>query len=54
MNRLKPPLQASAVRRQLWRKRLVWLVLLWSASVAALGVVAWIVRLLMQAAGLSA
>jgi hypothetical protein len=36
-----------------WWKRLGWLVLIWAASVAALGVVAMLIRLLMRAAGLS-
>ena len=34
-------------------KRLGWLVLIWAGSVAALGVAAWLMRLLMSAAGLS-
>ncbi|KRV80539.1 cyanide insensitive terminal oxidase, subunit III [Pseudomonas citronellolis] len=33
-------------------KRLGWLVLIWAGSVAALGVAAWLMRLLMNAAGL--
>ena len=36
-----------------WWKKLGWLILIWSASVAALGVVAYLLRLLMNAAGLS-
>ena len=35
-----------------WIARIGWLVLIWAASVAALGVVAWLLRLLMQAAGM--
>ncbi|MNE04942.1 hypothetical protein D3C76_980220 [compost metagenome] len=35
------------------RKRLGWLVLIWTASVLALGVAAWLLRLMMSAAGLS-
>ena len=35
------------------RRRLGWLVLIWAASVLALGVAAWLMRLLMSAAGLS-
>jgi hypothetical protein len=35
----------------MWRK-LGWMVLLWSASVAALGVVALLIRVLMHAAGM--
>ncbi|WP_071604021.1 DUF2474 domain-containing protein [Dickeya sp. NCPPB 3274] len=37
--------------RPLWR-RLVWMAVLWSASVLTLGVVATLFRLLMTAAGL--
>ena len=37
-----------------WWKKLGWLVLIWSASVAALGLVAYAMRLLMRAAGLAA
>lgn len=38
--------------RPLWQ-RLTWLVVIWSASVLALGVVAWLIRRFMQAAGLA-
>lgn len=37
-----------------WPKRVGWLVLIWAASVAALGVVAWLFRFLMGLAGLTA
>ncbi len=37
-----------------WWKRLGWLVLIWAASVAALGVVAYGIRLIMNAVGLTA
>lgn len=36
----------------IWR-RLGWLVVLWAAGVAALGVVAWLLRQLMRAVGLA-
>jgi hypothetical protein len=36
----------------LWVRRLGWLVALWLAGVAALGIVAWLIRLLMHAAGM--
>ena len=36
----------------MWKK-LGWLALIWAASVAALGVVAYALKLLMRAAGLS-
>ncbi|AWM58269.1 DUF2474 domain-containing protein [Pseudomonas songnenensis] len=38
--------------KPLWQ-RMSWLVLIWSGSVLALGVVAWLLRLAMNAAGLS-
>jgi hypothetical protein len=36
----------------LWVRRLGWLVVLWLVGVAALGIVAWLIRLLMHAAGM--
>lgn len=39
---------------KLWLRRIGWLVLIWSASVAALGVAAFGLRLLMSAAGFTA
>lgn len=38
-------------KKPLWQ-RLAWLVGIWSASVLALGAVAWLLRLFMNAAGL--
>ncbi|CAG9181380.1 hypothetical protein LMG23992_04491 [Cupriavidus laharis] len=35
----------------LWLRRVGWLVLIWAASVAALGAAAWLLRLLMAGAG---
>ena len=46
--------RGSCDERPSWLTRLGWLVLIWSASVLALGVVATIFRLLMAAAGLTA
>ncbi len=40
-------------RRQ-WMQRVGWLVLIWSASVAFLAIVALVFRLIMNAAGLTA
>ncbi|MBP0632216.1 MULTISPECIES: DUF2474 domain-containing protein [unclassified Cupriavidus] len=34
-----------------WLRRLGWLVLIWLASVAALGVAAWALRMIMQSVG---
>ncbi|WP_312955050.1 DUF2474 domain-containing protein [Pseudomonas songnenensis] len=42
----------SGEPKPLWQ-RMSWLVLIWSGSVLALGVVAWLLRLAMNAAGLS-
>jgi hypothetical protein len=38
--------------RGMWLRRIGWLVVLWAAGVAALGIVALALRLVMQAAGL--
>ena len=38
--------------KPLWQ-RLAWLVAIWTASVLALGVVAWLLRLFMSAAGMA-
>ena len=50
----KPDLESilEAERRPRWQ-RLLWLIALWSASVATLGLLAWAMRLLMGAAGLT-
>ncbi|EWC42578.1 DUF2474 family protein [Pseudomonas stutzeri] len=40
-------------QKPLWQ-RMSWLVLIWGASVLALGIVAWLLRLAMNAAGLAA
>ena len=37
-----------------WWKKLAWLVLIWTSGVALLGAIAWLLRWLMQAAGLVA
>jgi len=36
----------------LWLRRLGWMLALWAGGVAALGVVAWLLRVLMHAAGM--
>jgi Protein of unknown function (DUF2474) len=38
---------------QTWLRRVGWLVLIWAASVLALGVVAGLIRMLMTLAGLT-
>lgn len=38
--------------RSPWWKRLGWLAVIWSASVTALALAAWLMRLLMRSAGL--
>ncbi len=43
-----------AAPRKPWIRRIGWFVLLWAASVAALGVVALVIRALMSLAGLTA
>jgi hypothetical protein len=44
----------DAAPRKPWLRRIGWLVLIWAASVAALGVVALIFHVLMSLAGLTA
>jgi hypothetical protein len=36
-----------------WWGKLGWLILIWATSVAALAAVAWVIRLLIHAAGLA-
>ena len=43
----------SAATTLPWRSRLLWLALIWAGSVAALGVAAWAMRLVMRAIGMS-
>jgi hypothetical protein len=38
--------------KSLWMRRLGWMVALWALGVAALGAVAWLLRVLMHAAGM--
>lgn len=44
----------ASAPRGTWLRRIGWLALLWAASVLALGVVAWLIRQFMAAAGMSA
>jgi len=39
--------------RNKWLRRAGWLVLIWTASVAAMGLAAFLFRLMMQASGLT-
>ena len=48
----KTPETGAPPVRALWQ-RLTWLVVIWAASVMALGALAWGIRQFMQAAGLS-
>ncbi|MBA1278489.1 MULTISPECIES: DUF2474 domain-containing protein [Pseudomonadaceae] len=43
---------SASEAKPLW-KRMTWLVLIWSTSVLVLGVVAWLLRQFMTAAGLT-
>lgn len=36
-----------------WGKRLLWLVIIWACSIGALGTAAFLMRLIMRAAGMS-
>ena len=37
-----------------WRRRIAWLALIWAASVATLALIAYVLRLVMNAAGMTA
>lgn len=41
------------ITRGVWGKRLAWLALIWSASVIVLGLFAYLLRLLMNAIGMT-
>lgn len=45
---------STAPTQRLWLRRIGWLAIIWSASVAALAVAAGFFRLLMSAAGMTA
>ena len=53
MPALTTPPEAASPPPTPWRSRLLWLALIWAASVAALGVAAYALRLLMRAVGMS-
>ena len=46
-------MESAARAGKPWLRRVGWLVLIWAASVAALGLVALLIRILMAAAGLT-
>lgn len=41
-------------RRASWRRRIAWLIGIWAASIAVLALVAYALRLVMNAAGMTA
>lgn len=43
---------SSENRPRIWLRRVAWLVLIWAVSVAALALVAWLLKGAMRAAGL--
>ncbi|MDK3023776.1 DUF2474 domain-containing protein [Cupriavidus taiwanensis] len=48
---MNAPRTHSGTRTGTWLRRIGWLVLIWAASVAALGVAAWVLRLVMRSVG---
>ncbi|NSX15892.1 DUF2474 domain-containing protein [Cupriavidus taiwanensis] len=48
---MNAPRMQSGTRTGTWLRRIGWLVLIWAASVAALGVAAWVLRLVMRSVG---
>ncbi|WP_198158223.1 DUF2474 domain-containing protein [Achromobacter spanius] len=53
MPALMTPPDAARPAPASWRSRLLWLALIWATSVAALGVAAYALRLLMRVVGMS-
>jgi len=47
-----PPRAPSRPGRGVWRSRIGWLLVIWTASVAALGLAAGLMKLLMRSVGL--
>jgi hypothetical protein len=47
-------MQAATDTRNKWLRRVGWLVLIWTASVVAMGIIAFLFRLAMTASGLTA
>lgn len=45
------PATGTGTGKDSWLRRVGWLVLIWAASVAALGVAAWVLRVIMQGVG---
>lgn len=46
-------MQSATDTRNEWLRRVGWLVLIWTASVAAMGIAAFFFRLVMSASGLT-
>ena len=46
-------MESAARVSKSWLRRVGWMILIWAASVAALGLVALLIRMLMAAAGLT-
>lgn len=40
-------------KERAWWRKLAWLIAIWAASVLALGAVAWLMRVVMRAVGMS-
>ncbi len=45
---------SQSARKRLWLRRLGWMVAIWAASIAALAVAAYLLRLIMNAVGMTA
>src|SRR5690606_18699105 len=48
-----PLMRAPATSRSRWVRRMLWLLAIWAASVAVLGLAAWVLRLVMGLAGMT-
>lgn len=50
---LRPDVSGSGDEKPSWLRRIGWMVLLWAAGVATVGLVAIVIRIVMTAAGLT-
>jgi len=51
---MEQPLARQPTGARLWLTRAAWLLAIWGCSVAALGIAAWLMKLVMRVAGMSA
>jgi len=50
---MRDPIDEAGLSRRTWLRRVAWMLAIWAASVTALAAIAGVLRLLMNAAGLT-